>query len=142
MAISDCPLYVYVVGNFILIINLIVSNIITKHVPMPYMDEIFHVTQAQTYCEGNFTEWNDKITTLPGLYLLNSIPARLGFILFNLNSSLFCSINSLRLTNTILMSFTFILIFKLYNLIHYEEKKGEKVKSSSQSKLRYLVFIF
>jgi DIE2/ALG10 family len=25
-------------------------------VPDPYMDEIFHIKQARTYCDGNFTE--------------------------------------------------------------------------------------
>ena len=131
MAITDCPLYVYFTGNLILVINLIISNLISNNVKTPYMDEIFHVTQAQTYCNGNFSEWNDKITTLPGLYLLSSIPARVGHILFNLDNSFFCSIYSLRLTNTILLSFTFILIFKIYNLIHYEEKKQDKVKKES-----------
>jgi hypothetical protein len=33
-------------------------------------DEIFHVPQAQKYCKGNFREWDQKITTLPGSYLI------------------------------------------------------------------------
>lgn len=32
-----------------------------------YMDEIFHVDQMQHYCQGNFTYWNAKISTPPGL---------------------------------------------------------------------------
>jgi alpha-1,2-glucosyltransferase len=43
----------------------------------PYMDEIFHIPQSQKYCRGNFTEWDPKITTFPGLYL-SSAAAR-GF---------------------------------------------------------------
>ena len=35
----------------------------------PYMDEIFHIPQAQNYCHGYYEHWNNKITTLPGLYL-------------------------------------------------------------------------
>ncbi|XP_060079161.1 putative Dol-P-Glc:Glc(2)Man(9)GlcNAc(2)-PP-Dol alpha-1,2-glucosyltransferase [Ylistrum balloti] len=35
----------------------------------PYMDEIFHVPQAQQYCRGNFSSWDPMITTLPGTYL-------------------------------------------------------------------------
>lgn len=27
-----------------------------QHVPQPYMDEIFHVPQAQQYCKGNYNE--------------------------------------------------------------------------------------
>lgn len=31
-------------------------------------DEIFHIPQAQKYCQGKFFEWDGKITTPPGLY--------------------------------------------------------------------------
>lgn len=35
----------------------------------PYMDEIFHLRQTYHYCAyGNWTHWDSKITTLPGLY--------------------------------------------------------------------------
>lgn len=33
----------------------------------PKKDEIFHIPQAQKYCDGKFLEWDDKITTPPGL---------------------------------------------------------------------------
>ena len=36
-------------------------------------DEIFHVPQAQKYCNGNFRSWDPMITTPPGLYVHNSI---------------------------------------------------------------------
>ena len=32
------------------------------------MDEVFHIPQAQKYCEHRFNEWDPMITTLPGLY--------------------------------------------------------------------------
>lgn len=38
--------------------------------PQPHMDEIFHIRQLETYLNYNFTQWDDKITTLPGLYLI------------------------------------------------------------------------
>ena len=34
----------------------LVLNKIDEHVGKPYMDEIFHVPQAQQYCVGNYTE--------------------------------------------------------------------------------------
>lgn len=37
--------------------------------PKPYMDEQFHVDQLHAYCAGNFSYWNNKLTTPPGLYL-------------------------------------------------------------------------
>ena len=49
----------------------VVGELVDQNVPEPYMDEIFHIPQAQRYCAGNFTQWDDKITTLPGLYLFS-----------------------------------------------------------------------
>lgn len=43
-------------------------------VPEPYLDEVFHIPQAQKYCQGRWLEWDDKITTPPGLYAYS--PAR------------------------------------------------------------------
>ncbi|KAM0350110.1 hypothetical protein ACHAPU_003273 [Fusarium lateritium] len=45
--------------------------LVSAHVPEPYLDEVFHIPQAQKYCQGRFQEWDDKITTPPGLYLLS-----------------------------------------------------------------------
>lgn len=43
---------------------------VQQHFPDPYMDEVFHVSQTQSYCAGKFYDWNSKITTPPGLYML------------------------------------------------------------------------
>lgn len=37
-------------------VNWLVLNKIDAVVKEPYMDEIFHVPQAQQYCVGNYTE--------------------------------------------------------------------------------------
>ncbi|OAQ90118.1 glucosyltransferase [Purpureocillium lilacinum] len=47
------------------------SRVVSREVPEPYLDEVFHIPQAQKYCEGKFREWDDKITTPPGLYLFS-----------------------------------------------------------------------
>lgn len=39
--------------------------------PAPYLDEVFHVRQAQAYWQGRWREWDPKITTPPGLYVLS-----------------------------------------------------------------------
>ncbi|KAL8876296.1 MAG: hypothetical protein Q9198_005484, partial [Flavoplaca austrocitrina] len=36
-------------------------------VPRPYLDEFFHVQQAELYLQGRYFEWHPKITTPPGL---------------------------------------------------------------------------
>ncbi|KAF7845496.1 dol-P-Glc:Glc(2)Man(9)GlcNAc(2)-PP-Dol alpha-1,2-glucosyltransferase isoform X1 [Senna tora] len=45
--------------------------LLNRIVPEPYMDEIFHIPQAQKYCKGNFGSWDPMITTPPGLYYLS-----------------------------------------------------------------------
>lgn len=40
---------------------------VSQTVPEPYLDEVFHVRQAQVYCAGAFRQWDPKITTPPGL---------------------------------------------------------------------------
>ncbi|SPN99914.1 related to alpha-1,2 glucosyltransferase, potassium channel regulator [Cephalotrichum gorgonifer] len=58
-------------------------------------DEVFHIPQAQKYCEGKWLEWDDKITTPPGLYGISvlALHARL------LVSKLGCSVFNLRSVN-------------------------------------------
>ncbi|KAJ3513055.1 hypothetical protein NLJ89_g3163 [Agrocybe chaxingu] len=63
-----------------------VNTVVTE----PYMDEPFHIPQAQAYCRGEFSTWDPKITTPPGLYVLSWILKRL--FLFK------CNVSMLRLT--------------------------------------------
>lgn len=53
---------------FVAVTGLIWQAVVTLWVPDPYLDEIFHIPQAQKYCQLRWTEWDDKITTPPGLY--------------------------------------------------------------------------
>ncbi|KAF2117607.1 alpha-2-glucosyltransferase Alg10 [Lophiotrema nucula] len=45
-------------------------RLVNLTVPDPYLDEVFHVPQAQRYCNGDYT-WDPKITTPPGLYAIS-----------------------------------------------------------------------
>ncbi|KAK3307130.1 glycosyltransferase family 59 protein [Chaetomium strumarium] len=54
--------------------------LVDKYVPEPYLDEVFHIPQAQTYCESRFFDWDDKITTPPGLYLLSVVYHKLWLL--------------------------------------------------------------
>lgn len=56
----------------------------------PYMDEPFHIPQAQAYCSGDFATWDPKLTTPPGLYLMSLAMKRI--FLFK------CNVSMLRLT--------------------------------------------
>ncbi|KAL9250248.1 Dol-P-Glc:Glc(2)Man(9)GlcNAc(2)-PP-Dol alpha-1,2-glucosyltransferase-like protein [Drosera capensis] len=50
-----------------------VSILVNRIAPDPYMDEIFHVPQAQEYCKGYFMKWDPMITTPPGLYFFSLV---------------------------------------------------------------------
>ena len=124
-------------------INLCLFWKINEVVPNAYMDEIFHIPQAQAYCDGNFTQvflhfyfsicyfwhllinkkWNDKITTLPGLYLFSAVPIRFISKITDIDSKTWCTTYSLRLINFLLIGPTFWILFKIYNQIHNENKK-------------------
>ncbi|KAL0477448.1 alpha-1,2-glucosyltransferase [Acrasis kona] len=73
------------------------------------MDEIFHVPQAQRYCMDGMmnAEWDDKITTLPGLYVI-SVPYAM---LVRLLGGNYCDVNTLRSINVILLGGVLISIF-------------------------------
>jgi len=68
---------------------------------IPYMDEIFHIPQAKEYCNGNFSYWNDKITTFPGLYYISVIIVKIcnalnyWFVFYD-DDQIFCSHQYLR----------------------------------------------
>ncbi|EGW31427.1 uncharacterized protein SPAPADRAFT_56279 [Spathaspora passalidarum NRRL Y-27907] len=62
------PSYVYI-G----IKSVFVRHLVSTEVQQPFIDEIFHLRQCQVYCNYNFTHWDNKITTPPGLYLLGFV---------------------------------------------------------------------
>jgi len=76
--------------------------------PQPYMDEIFHIPQAQKYCNGTFDSWDPKITTLPGLYLFSS-----GV----LGCCVKCSVFNLRMVNYLFAMGNFYVIYQLVRKI-------------------------
>ena len=73
---------------------------------VPYMDEIFHVGQAQAYCRGEYGVWDPKITTYPGVYLLSSGLHRLWDSRSTARSS--CSLGELRFVNILLVVVTYM----------------------------------
>ncbi|KAL6717231.1 glucosyltransferase [Lecanora helva] len=52
-------------------------RIVQNVVPAPYLDEVFHVRQAENYIQGRWDIWDPKITTPPGLYLASYIHVNL-----------------------------------------------------------------
>ncbi|EPS44082.1 hypothetical protein H072_1904 [Dactylellina haptotyla CBS 200.50] len=73
---DDFQLYVRV--GLLLSISIYTAIKVNAVVTDPYLDEVFHIPQAQKYCLMNFRDWDNKITTPPGLYLLSYI--YVGFV--------------------------------------------------------------
>ncbi|OBZ89060.1 Dol-P-Glc:Glc(2)Man(9)GlcNAc(2)-PP-Dol alpha-1,2-glucosyltransferase [Choanephora cucurbitarum] len=93
--------------------------VVNQKVPLPYMDEIFHVPQAQQYCQGNYFDWDPKLTTPPGLYVISNIIAYLGQIL-HLD---LCTVTALRFTNLL---FSVGLYYVLVQLVSLKTNKNDK----------------
>ena len=84
--------------------------------PDPYMDEIFHIPQAQNYCVGNLGHWNDKITTLPGMYVVSLIGLKARrFLPFvgKEDEEEPCSLSFLRFGNMLFMLVNFWLLYEI-----------------------------
>ncbi|GAA5941290.1 dolichyl-P-Glc:Glc(2)Man(9)GlcNAc(2)-PP-dolichol alpha-1,2- glucosyltransferase [Sporobolomyces koalae] len=82
-----------------------VARRINQEVPEPYMDEIFHMPQAQAYCRGEWSYWDTAITTPPGLYLVPAVLSRLLSQVAPAFSAWPCSLDALRFFNLILLAF-------------------------------------
>ncbi|KAI9266224.1 asparagine-linked glycosylation 10, alpha-1,2-glucosyltransferase [Helicostylum pulchrum] len=104
------------------VVNLLLtSKLVYTNVPEPYMDEIFHVPQAQQYCSGDYLTWDPKLTTPPGLYVTSNIIAYVARLLqFDL-----CTVNALRFTNIL---FSIGLYFVLVSLISTVSCKPKSIK--------------
>ncbi|QRW19387.1 alpha-1,2-glucosyltransferase [Rhizoctonia solani] len=59
------------------VFNVMVAKEVNDLVQEPYMDEPFHIPQAQAYCRGEWDYWDPKLTTPPGLYVLSVILKRI-----------------------------------------------------------------
>lgn len=67
----------HIILHCFLYLTAIFSIFINKYVDHAYMDEVFHYDMTVQYMNcikkfylDNFTYWDDKITTPPGLYFL------------------------------------------------------------------------
>ncbi|XP_041350519.1 putative Dol-P-Glc:Glc(2)Man(9)GlcNAc(2)-PP-Dol alpha-1,2-glucosyltransferase [Gigantopelta aegis] len=92
--------------------------------PAPYMDEIFHIPQAQEYCRRNFTSWDPMITTLPGLYLISvGILEPIAKVL-QLTTMELCTPLVLRSINLLFMTGNVWLLSRLITVMHFSKKES------------------
>ncbi|CCH59559.1 hypothetical protein TBLA_0B07410 [Henningerozyma blattae CBS 6284] len=75
--------------NIILYILLLIYFLITfkiintQVVPFDFIDEKFHVNQTIEYIKGNWFNWDPKITTPPGLYIMGWLNWKFFHYIFN-----------------------------------------------------------
>ncbi|GAA5916226.1 Dol-P-Glc:Glc(2)Man(9)GlcNAc(2)-PP-Dol alpha-1,2-glucosyltransferase, partial [Sporobolomyces salmoneus] len=106
-----------------------IARRINQEVTESYMDEIFHVPQAQAYCAGDWRYWNGAITTPPGLYLLPAILSNIQqhlpryFSRFNL-----CSLDSLRFFNLSILALLPLLYTSLLLALRTSIASAQKQK--------------
>ena len=91
-------------------------------VPVPYLDEIFHIPQAQAYCDGQFQTWDPKITTPPGLHIVSYVVVRIRRLIGSGNA---CDVADLRWSNAGIT--LFILPFQIWDLHKRLFAGGKKI---------------
>jgi alpha-1,2-glucosyltransferase len=99
--------------RFILLAGIIVVHIqwiqlVSRNIPDPYLDEVFHIPQAQAFWQGKWSQWDPKITTPPGLYLFSYA---INTVRSWFSEEFVLSTTELRFTNTIVL---YLLLVVLY----------------------------
>ncbi|KAK3544795.1 hypothetical protein QTP86_027556 [Hemibagrus guttatus] len=133
--------------NFL--ISCLLFSKITREQRGSYMDEIFHVPQAQKYCDGKFNEWDPMITTLPGLYLLSVGVIKPVMWLVGWTGAAVCSTAMLRFINVLFNCGNLYILYLLICKIHPKDKSratGRRVLSaltlSSFPVLYFFTFLY
>merc|ERR1711953_1449527 len=106
---------------------------ICKIAPDPLIDEVFHIPAANRYCQGNYSYWDDKITTPPGLYIYSSLILRI----INWFHNVECDVPALRATNTLLLPIYFLILDSLHRFLY-----GPSPKVRNFSLLLFSMFYY
>ncbi|XP_026744165.1 putative Dol-P-Glc:Glc(2)Man(9)GlcNAc(2)-PP-Dol alpha-1,2-glucosyltransferase [Trichoplusia ni] len=109
----------YTLTALILVPYFVISKLIFDRVhdtSQVVIDEYFHVPQGLAYCNGNFSEWNPKITTLPGLYLVTAFVGQID-----------CDTYNLRFINLLGSCINLIAFASILKYIYFSEKSQMKI---------------
>lgn len=127
---ADRVFYSCLIGLIAVSIGILHQFQITQ--PQPYLDEVFHIPQAQKYCEHKFKEWNPKITTLPGLYIMSLAVAHVVSFFTKYHVSLTCSVWFLRFTNVLFMAANGWITHRLLKHLHHTNRETQTATSKSK----------
>ena len=100
----------------------------------PYMDEIFHIPQAQKYCRYEYFRWDPKITTYPGLYVISSLMYKL--------MQKECSIDSLRFVNVLTSLLFYIILTICYSKLWTQKVTNKDTTSALDIMIPLFLYIY
>uniref|UniRef100_A0A2C9JD25 Dol-P-Glc:Glc(2)Man(9)GlcNAc(2)-PP-Dol alpha-1,2-glucosyltransferase n=2 Tax=Biomphalaria glabrata TaxID=6526 RepID=A0A2C9JD25_BIOGL len=137
---QDKLMHIFALSSLMLFTG-VIFQLVQKAQNNPYMDEIFHIPQAQQYCRSNFSHWDPMITTLPGLYItsflsLNIIRSFSGVSLVDL-----CTTQNLRAMNLLFCIGNFAILFILGKKLN-EKSKGKDVNKTTKQLLINTIVLF
>ncbi|XP_028909173.1 dol-P-Glc:Glc(2)Man(9)GlcNAc(2)-PP-Dol alpha-1,2-glucosyltransferase-like [Ornithorhynchus anatinus] len=105
-----------------LLVSCLLFSAVGRALGRPYMDELFHLPQAQRYCRGRFDQWDPMITTPPGLYLVSVGVVKPAVWIFGWSEHVVCSIGMLRFVNLLFSVGNFYLLYLLLCKIQHRNK--------------------
>lgn len=91
-------------------------------------------------------KWNDKITTLPGLYFATTTPLRAIAKLMSLDAdemlARVCNLAYLRLSNLVINIVNFVMLFLILDHLNAKKLENSKVKHNLSNQIRFYLLKF
>lgn len=120
----------------------LVTRIVNRHLPTPYMDEPFHYNQTVAYCHThNFTHYHSKITTFPGLYLA-SLAIATPLSALPLPAVDWCGLAALRWYNVLWAAVGWVVYERVVWHVHPLSSPLHRLLSTLQYALLPLSFVY
>ncbi|XP_072510398.1 ATP-binding cassette sub-family D member 2 isoform X6 [Notamacropus eugenii] len=113
------------------LVSCFLFSVINRALREPYMDEVFHLPQAQRFCWGSF-QWDPMITTLPGLYLVSVGILKPTAWIIGWSQHVVCSIGMLRFVNLLFSVGNFYLLYLLFCKLQQRNKFVLQVRKLRQ----------
>ena len=126
---------------YLLVLSLL-THTINRTVPTPYMDEPFHYNQTVAYCHHNFTHYDSKITTFPGLYLASLTLATPLSTLPTTAPVDWCGLAALRWYNVLYAAVAFVVFERIVWHVHPSSSQLHRLLSTLQFALLPLSFVY
>lgn len=108
---------------------------VQQAISSPYLDEFFHIPQADAFWQGNWSHWDDKITTPPGVYLWSIVCSKVFWV--DTEQSKHLSPRQARVTNNFV---PYILVLCAFLLERQSTRRGASKNFLSTRQLSVFTF--